>query len=200
MPSINNSSEKRPHNKLVFRFWLALMITAIIPLSIILIQSCSKTTKTPTGSPVPFAGFEAEIYEYGALVAKCSTGTAILTDPLTFGYIEIAGSKDDYNFRLTFHSKGSGLDGMSPGTLDTANFSEPFIHVDSAGIRDILMAYIGRYDYPLDSLWFFPDSVVGSGSGTISKVNATGVAGDFSGIAKNDSWEIKNCHFNLTYQ
>jgi hypothetical protein len=200
MPSINNSPEKRSHNKLVFRFWLALMIVAIIPLSIIMIQSCSKTTKTPTGTPVPFFGFEAEIYENGALVATCSTGTAILTDPLTFAYIEIAGSKNDYNLHLTFHSKGSGLDGMSPGTLDTANFDEPFILLDSAGTRDIVRGYIGRYSYPLDSLWFFPDTVLGSGSGTISKVNATGVEGDFHGIANNDSWEIKNCHFNLTYQ
>jgi len=186
------------------RLWVIVIITATIPLSIVFIQSCSDNDGGANSHENgEFEGFEAEIYENGILVATCTTGQATLDDPVGAGYIEIASSSNEYNFRLNFNSKGyNGIDGMSPGTLDTANYTEPVIWLDSASTEygSIVVAYIGRYSYPLDSLWFYPDTVLGTGSGEITNINSTKVAGEFKAVALDSSWEIRGCRFNLDIQ
>jgi len=177
--------------------WLAIIFVAILPLSIILLQACSKKkgTKPNDSRPNIAKGFRAEVYKNGVLATnKFATGLATLEEPSTYAYLDVSGSADGYTIVLSFWSKHyNGIDGMRPATLDSANFGEPFFILRFGG-ESIVSGYIASND---SNLWWYDDSTLGTASGEILAINRDSVVGIFKAKDKNSEWEVRNCNFNL---
>jgi hypothetical protein len=179
----------------IIRIVTAVFIIALVPIISLLIQSCGEDNPPGPNGPEIARGFRAQFYEEGVLRVDCNSAVADIYDASTYAYIEIIAEDTTYRFKLYFHSKNhDGINNMQPGPLDTAHYDEPYFGLTLDG-HSVIEDYIGRYNYPGDSL-----ADGGTASGEIIAVNADSVVGRFRALGIDSLWEIRNCEFNLDYQ
>jgi hypothetical protein len=184
--------------------WLAVVVVAALPVSILIIQACSKDDKGtgPDEDKTNIAkGFRAEVYIAGQLATnKFITGKAEMSDPLEYAYIDVESASEGYRIHLSFWNKLlNGIQGMTPGKFDSTKYGEPYFVFEGPGLSKEIRAYIYSGQI-VDALCFPPPCTIhGTASGEILEVNQQRVVGKFQAKGNNNAWEIRNCEFNVDF-
>lgn len=137
-------------------------------------------------------GFRAKLFVNGNLMTdKFIQGIATLDDPSKDASIKIESNAEGYRIHLHIYNRqGNGIQGMSPGSL--VSFGNFF---SLCCLENRVSGFIESPNLLIDEV--NETEVIGNISGEITKVSGTEVIGKLNASGKNNSWEIRDCEFNL---